>query len=135
MRDGWPIFTAAAVQAAPVYLDRDATLDKACALIRAAARVGAGLIAFPEAFVPGFPHWIYLDRPQANEQYFVDLVREAVEVPGPVTETIGPVWGPGEDRAAGDRLEHPGHGQAVQLGHRVSGTGRQVRHGGRPPAP
>ena len=89
MTGGWPIFTAAAVQAAPVYLDRAATLDRACALIREAARMGARLIAFPEAFVPGFPHWIYLDRPQANERYFVDLVREAVEVPGPVPETIG----------------------------------------------
>ncbi len=86
---GWPRFTAAVVQAAPVYLNRDATVDKACALIREAGRVGARLIAFPEAFVPGFPHWIYLDRPQANEHYFVDLVREAVEVPGSVTETIG----------------------------------------------
>ena len=86
---GWPRFTAAAVQAAPAYLNSDATVDKACALIREAGRAGARLIAFPEAFVPGFPHWIYLDRPHANERYFVDLVREAVEVPGPITEMIG----------------------------------------------
>ena len=45
--------------------------------------------AFPEVFVPGFPHWIYLDRPQANERHFVELVREAVEVPGPATEALG----------------------------------------------
>lgn len=56
---GWPRFTAAVVQAAPVYLNRDATVDKACALIREAGRVGARLIAFPEAFVLGFPHWIW----------------------------------------------------------------------------
>ena len=72
---GWPVFTAAAVQAAPVYLDRDATIDKAWALISKAGRAGARLIAFPEAFASGFPHWIYLDQPQANERYFVDLVR------------------------------------------------------------
>lgn len=88
-RRGWPRFIAAAAQAAPVYLDRDATVDKACALILEAGGRGARLIAFPEAFVPGFPHWIYLDRPQANERYFLDLVREAVDVPGPVTEAIG----------------------------------------------
>ncbi|MBI4240963.1 MAG: carbon-nitrogen hydrolase family protein [Candidatus Rokubacteria bacterium] len=89
MTHSWPVFTAAAVQAAPAYLNREATVDKACALIREAGRSGAKLIAFPEAFVPGFPHWIYLDRPQANEHYFVELVREAVEVPGPVTEKLG----------------------------------------------
>lgn len=80
---------AAAVQAAPVFLNRDATVAKACALIHEAGRAGARLIAFPEVFVPGFPHWIYLDRPQANEGYFVELVREAVEVPGPVTDALG----------------------------------------------
>jgi aliphatic nitrilase len=85
----WPAFTAAAVQAAPAYLDRRASVDKACALIREAGRAGARLIAFPEVFVPGFPHWIYLDRPQPNERYFVELVREAVAVPGPETERLG----------------------------------------------
>lgn len=89
MKRQWPIFTAAAVQAAPVYLNRDATVDKACRLIREAGRAGARLVAFPEAFIPGFPHWIYLDRPQANEHYFVELVREAVEVPSPATEELG----------------------------------------------
>ena len=83
------VFVAAAVQAAPVYLNRAATVAKACALIRQAGGAGARLVAFPEVFIPGFPHWIYLDRPQANEHYFVELVREAVEVPGPATEELG----------------------------------------------
>ncbi len=82
-------FVAAAVQAAPAYLDRDATVAKACALIREAGRAGARLIAFPEVFVPGFPHWIYLDRPQPNECHFVELVQEAVDVPGLATEELG----------------------------------------------
>ncbi len=45
-------FKIAAVQATPVYLERDATIDKACGLIAEAGRSGACLIVFPESFVP-----------------------------------------------------------------------------------
>jgi predicted amidohydrolase len=45
----------AAVQAAPVLADRDATIGKVIALAETAAAQGARLVAFPEAFVPGYP--------------------------------------------------------------------------------
>ncbi|MBA3654663.1 MAG: carbon-nitrogen hydrolase family protein, partial [Actinobacteria bacterium] len=50
---------AAAVQASPVFLDRDATVRKAAALIEKAAGAGAELIAFAEAFVPTYPDWVW----------------------------------------------------------------------------
>jgi predicted amidohydrolase len=43
----------AAVQASPVFLDREATVAEACRLIAEAAWAGARLIVLPEAFVPG----------------------------------------------------------------------------------
>ena len=52
-------FTVAAVQAAPVFLDRDATIDKACQLIAEAGQAGAKLIVFPEGFVPAYPLWVW----------------------------------------------------------------------------
>ena len=51
------------VQAAPVFLDLDATVDKTIALIEEAAAQGAKLIAFPETFIPGYPWQIWLGAP------------------------------------------------------------------------
>ena len=45
-------FKAAAVHAASVYLNREATLNKTCDFIHEAARQGAQFIAFPESFLP-----------------------------------------------------------------------------------
>jgi aliphatic nitrilase len=88
MGDTFPQFRAAAVQAAPVFLDREATLDKACALIAEAARAGAHLIAFPEVFLPGYPYWIRLENPFKTTPYFVELLKNAVEVPSPTTARL-----------------------------------------------
>jgi nitrilase len=55
--------TVAAVQAAPVLLDRDVTIGKVVALTEQAAAQGARLVVFPEAFVPGYPDWVWRTRP------------------------------------------------------------------------
>lgn len=47
----------AAVQAAPVFLDRSATIAKTVTLVRDAASKGAEVVVFPESFIPGFPYW------------------------------------------------------------------------------
>ncbi len=86
---------AAAIQAAPVILDREATVDKACSLIASAAREGARLVVLPEAFVPAYPaspvfgpvFGGFFD-PGAGPA-FRRLFANAVDVPGPVTEALG----------------------------------------------
>lgn len=81
----------AAVQAAPIYLDREATVRKACALIAEAGRGGADVIGFPEGFVPGHPSWspYFLERSPQARRFARDLFENAVEVPGPVTDALG----------------------------------------------
>jgi aliphatic nitrilase len=78
--DSLPKYVAAAVQAAPVYLDRDATVEKACALIRDAGKVGARLIVFPETWVPMYPFWHTTPDVFSGER-FARLWKNAVEVP------------------------------------------------------
>jgi nitrilase len=50
----------AVVQAAPIFMNRDETVDKACSLIADAAKGGASLVVMPEAFVPGYPDWVWV---------------------------------------------------------------------------
>lgn len=58
-----PKYKVAVVQAAPVWLDLDATVDKCIRLIDEAADKGCKLIAFPETFIPGYPWHIWLGAP------------------------------------------------------------------------
>lgn len=78
-----PQFKAAAVHAAPVYLDKVATTDKAISIIREAASKGAALVAFPETYLPAFPIWAALWAPIDNHELFVRMASESVSVHGP----------------------------------------------------
>lgn len=81
-------FKAAAVQAAPIFLDADATVEKACALTREAARAGAELIVFPEVFVAGYPYWNWYLSPLQGSSWFPRLQQSSVRVPGPEIDKL-----------------------------------------------
>lgn len=84
-------FLAAVAQFAPVFMDREATIDKACEIIAQAAAGGVRLIAFPEAWIPTFPYWPRgLPHPQRklSVDAYVALYREAVEIPSPATDRL-----------------------------------------------
>jgi nitrilase len=80
----------AAVQATPVFLDRDATVEKACALIEKAAADGANVVAFPEAFVPAYPDWVWRTTPWADgaARWYARLLDESVVIPSPATDAL-----------------------------------------------
>src|SRR6516164_7101587 len=80
----------AAVQAAPVLLDREATIGKVVALAEQAAAGGARLVAFPEAFVPGYPDWVWRTRPWDADAtaLYARLLDQAVVVGSPAAGVL-----------------------------------------------
>src|SRR5215211_6932827 len=53
----------AVIQKPPVLLDRSRTMDVVLASIDEAVGEGASLLVFPEAYIPGYPTWIWRLRP------------------------------------------------------------------------
>jgi nitrilase len=81
-------FRVAAIQAAPVWLDRDRSTDKACDLIGQAADRGAVLAAFGETWLPGYPAWATA-RGATERMRFADAyLDQAVEIPSPSTDRL-----------------------------------------------
>ena len=85
----------AAVQAAPVFLDLEGTLERLEHWARKAAGEGAKIIVFPETWLPGYPAWID-SSPEAAiwghggaKALFQRLWENAVVVPGPSCTRIG----------------------------------------------
>jgi nitrilase len=78
----------AAVQAAPVFLDREATVAKACSLIAEAGAHGASLAVFPEAFVAGYPDWVWRTPAWQDGKFARRLAASAVQVPSAATDQL-----------------------------------------------
>ncbi|MBI2959215.1 MAG: carbon-nitrogen hydrolase family protein [Betaproteobacteria bacterium] len=91
MGDTFPKLKAAAVQAAPILLDREATVAKACRLIEEAGDAGATVIGFPEGYVPAHPYWydFYTANDPICNRFNVELFKNAVVVPSPATDALG----------------------------------------------
>jgi nitrilase len=81
----YPEFTLAAIQAAPVYFDRDASTEKACKLIQQAAQNGATLAAFSETWLPGYP---FFHSSLLRNQAAADYLANGVEIPSPATDRL-----------------------------------------------
>ncbi|RMG51552.1 MAG: carbon-nitrogen hydrolase family protein [Gammaproteobacteria bacterium] len=75
----------AIAQHAPRVLQREETLALAGELIAEAAAQGARLVIFPEAFVPGYPAWVWRLRPGSDwdlcAQLHGRLSEQAVDIP------------------------------------------------------
>ncbi len=74
----------AIVQKPPVFLDKQKTIELAVANVEEAAANGANLVVFSEAFIPGYPAWIWRLRPGGDwglsEELHQRLLHNAVDV-------------------------------------------------------
>ena len=72
-------------------MDRDRTVEKACRLIADAGRGGAALAVFPEAFVPGYPMWVWFIPPGRTTDLrdaYVALHANSIAIPSPSTDQL-----------------------------------------------
>ncbi|KAA3616608.1 MAG: carbon-nitrogen hydrolase family protein [Calditrichaeota bacterium] len=85
------ISKVAAAQLTPVFLNKEKTVKKACDAIAEAGEKGCKLIVFPEAFISGYPDWVWL-VPNSNggilNELYVKLVENAVSIPDDTTAKL-----------------------------------------------
>jgi len=85
----YPEFTLAAVQAAPILFDREASTEKACQLIEKAGERGATLAAFGEAWLPGYPFFAFgSSTSQLWWKAATEYLANAVEISSPTTDRL-----------------------------------------------
>ncbi len=82
----------AVIQTPPVLLDRKATITRVLASIEEAASAGASLLVFPEAYIPGYPTWVWRLKPGGDMALSGDiharLRQNAVDLRGNDLEPI-----------------------------------------------
>ena len=81
-------FKAAAVQAAPVYMDLEASVEKAIGFIEEAGRQDIALLAFPETWIPGYPWFLWLGPPAWGLQFVPEYHANSMRRDGPEMEAI-----------------------------------------------
>src|SRR5246127_5569303 len=82
-------FRVAIAQFAPVYLDKAASLARAIQIVQDAKKRGAGLVAFGETWLPGYPAWldvcpnVALWNHEPTKEVFAELRENSISVKGP----------------------------------------------------
>ena len=84
----------ACVQAEPIILDRDATVEKLVRLTADAATEGASLVVFPETFVCVYPSSVWAKAlagwgDERAKRAHTLMAEQAVSVPGEAVDRIG----------------------------------------------
>jgi nitrilase len=81
-------FKLAAIQAAAVPFDLDASTEKACRLISEAGAMGATIAAFGETWLPGYPFFCNAPTTALTWKAMAEYLANAVEIPSPATDKL-----------------------------------------------
>jgi nitrilase len=85
------VIKIATVQAAPVFLNKEKTVEKACKLILQAGKKGAKLVVFPEAFVTAYPDWVWIvpnSKAKMLNDLYSELVQNSLTIPDKLTSKL-----------------------------------------------
>lgn len=90
MGDEYPRVRVAVVQAAPVFLEREPSVEKAVRFIQEAGLKGVDLLAFPEGFIPCHPVWYHFHPATGKKSlaFATELFKNSVEIPSPTTDAL-----------------------------------------------
>ncbi len=88
------LLKVAAAQIAPVWLDRDQTIEKIVQVIGQAGEQGCQLVAFGETLLPGYPFWIeWTDGARFNDAFQKEMhahyLDQAVNIEAGHLDAIG----------------------------------------------
>ncbi len=86
-------FLASVIQTAPVFFDKEKTLDKIGELIHDAAKTKSRLLLFPEVIIPGYPRGLIFGtsiggRTMEGRELFLRYWENAIEIPGVETSQL-----------------------------------------------
>jgi amidase/nitrilase len=78
----------AAAQVAPVFMDKEATINKTCKVIDEVSRAGAKLVVFSETFIPGYPYWRGLQPISKWSDLMVEYQKNSIKIPSSDTDVL-----------------------------------------------
>ena len=85
------LIKVAAAQVAPVFLNKQKTIEKASQGIEEAAKNGAQLVVFPEAFISGYPDWVWLipnSKGAELNKLYLELIENSISIPDDSTAIL-----------------------------------------------
>jgi nitrilase len=133
-----PHVRVAIAQTAPVYLDISRSLVKALELIHEAARRGAQLLVFGEAWLPGYPAWLdvcpgaALWGNSSAKEVFARLRANSIRIPGKEVDALRSAakdQGIAVVIGANERIDGgPGNGTLYNVLLTISAEGQLVNH-------
>jgi len=81
-------FVMAAIQAAPIHFDREASTEKACRLISEAGERRANIAAFGECWLPGYPMFAFMPPSALRFKAGGAYIASALKIRGPETARL-----------------------------------------------